>query len=240
MQQKTWIDFRLPNNDDRLWELFHENSKRRTFELELRSKSGEISGDAIYRHSLNPGVDHELSLDDLNKPGDTRHDNSILSLHALAALLVPAYGMIAMEDRPFRPVYSEGHCWPVELYLWHPGSGGLPQGLYYFNPERYTIVRMPKRTQDPLQFAVEFTGANEGVIVFVTAVFERSTHYFGERGYRYCLLEAGQVLANLHRLAEENNFVADTFMEFHDGRVNDFLGIDGVRHGALGVLSLTR
>jgi hypothetical protein len=174
--------------------LFHENSKRRTFELELRAGFEEEVQEPGLKKSLNVAARAEISLSHPLSPANDRinvdHEEGLLGLGQLAELLLSSYGAVHGEQESTRPIYSEGSRWPVELYCWHPGGDGVETGLYYFNPERHTIVLMPDQTKNTVQFALEYTDIKKGVVLFITALFKRSTGYFGERGYRYSCLEA--------------------------------------------------
>ena len=44
-------------------------------------------------------------------------------------------------------------------------------------------------------------GMTATILIFITALFERSTFKYQDRGYRYTLLEAGHVAQNLNLVA---------------------------------------
>jgi SagB-type dehydrogenase family enzyme len=54
------------------------------------------------------------------------------------------------------------------------------------------------------------------------------TWKFGERGYRYLLLDAGHICQNLYLAAEALGCGACAVGSFDDGELNSTLGLDGV------------
>lgn len=67
----------------------------------------------------------------------------------------------------------------------------------------------------------------------VDAVFERSTFKYGDRGYRYALLEAGHVAQNLNLAATALNYGCVNIGGFFDRKIDQFLGLDGLTHSTI-------
>ena len=67
---------------------------------------------------------------------------------------------------------------------------------------------------------------NANVLVFISAVFDRTLAKYGPRGYRYVLLEAGHLAQNLCLLAAERSLGSLCVGGFMDTRTNAFLGLD--------------
>src|SRR2546428_1581175 len=64
------------------------------------------------------------------------------------------------------------------------------------------------------------------VIILFSAVVERSMHKYGDRGYRYILLECGHAAQNICLAAAGMELGALPIGGFFDGYVADLLGID--------------
>jgi SagB-type dehydrogenase family enzyme len=63
-------------------------------------------------------------------------------------------------------------------------------------------------------------------VVFLSAVFDRTLHKYGPRGYRYILFEAGHVAQNACLLATERGLASLCVGGFIDARVNRLLELD--------------
>jgi SagB-type dehydrogenase family enzyme len=71
------------------------------------------------------------------------------------------------------------------------------------------------------------------LIILITAVFERSTIKYGDRGYRFALLEAGHVAQNINLVANALGLGSINLGGYFDRRADDFLGIDGLTHSTI-------
>ena len=76
------------------------------------------------------------------------------------------------------------------------------------------------------------------VALIFTAVFERTLKKYGPRGYRYVLFEAGHAAQNASLLAGESGVASVCVGGFRDGRLNEYLGLDGRSEAALYVVGL--
>ena len=71
------------------------------------------------------------------------------------------------------------------------------------------------------------------VLVFITAIFERSTFKYNDRGYRFVLLEAGHVAQNLNLAAHGLGFGYINLGGYYDRDIDEFLGLDGLNHSTV-------
>jgi SagB-type dehydrogenase family enzyme len=104
-----------------------------------------------------------------------------------------------------RPVPSGGGLYPLELYLVVRAVDGLVPGVYHYVAaahalERLRDVALPERFVTYL-FMNQAYFAEAALVAVLTAMPERSLWRYGERGYRYLLLEAGHVGQNLNLAA---------------------------------------
>jgi SagB-type dehydrogenase family enzyme len=140
-----------------------------------------------------------------------------------------------------RTAASAGGLYPIEVYLVATRVAGLPSGVYHYRPGELAITatrpdagEVSKALQslvlDPEQ-ARQAAGAH-----VLTARFERSTRKYGDRGYRYALIEAGEIaqILALGAAATETGMVSHG--AFYDSLANRLLGIDGLSESALVVL----
>lgn len=75
--------------------------------------------------------------------------------------------------------------------------------------------------------------------MFLVARPWRYMAFYGPRGYRATLLDAGRVLRHLETRAHELKIGIATAQQFYDARVDSFLGIDGVEASTVAVICLT-
>jgi SagB-type dehydrogenase family enzyme len=76
------------------------------------------------------------------------------------------------------------------------------------------------------------------LIVFITAIFERSIFKYGDRGYRFVFLEAGHVGQNINLVTNALGLGCTNIGGFFDRQIDDFLGIDGVTHSTIYMMAI--
>ncbi len=120
----------------------------------------------------------------------------------LAALAYGTFGhtSVGAVGLPTRPVPSAGGMYPLELYFLIRASSGLPPGVHHYHPyahglEHLRDVLLPSRYISYL-FMNQYWFAQAAAIAVITAVPRRCARKYGDRAYRYLLLEAGHVAQN--------------------------------------------
>ncbi|HEY5724051.1 MAG TPA: SagB/ThcOx family dehydrogenase [Allosphingosinicella sp.] len=156
-----------------------------------------------------------------------------LSLQQLAELLFLTLGC---HEENCRCVPSAGGLYPLELYVAASRVEGLPAGLYHYDPRAHALAAL--RDVDCMALisdAVFIPEATEGAaaVLLITAMFGRSKLKYGERAYRFALLEAGHGMQNILLVATALDLGACPVGGFIDDRLNDLLDIDGVEEAAL-------
>ena len=63
------------------------------------------------------------------------------------------------------------------------------------------------------------------MVVFITAMFQRSIFKYRNKGYRFCLLEAGHVAQNMNLAATGLGMGVIDLGGFFDRRVDALLGL---------------
>ncbi len=121
-----------------------------------------------------------------------------LSLAEISQLLWAAQG--TTDNRGFRTAPSAGALYPLEVHLVAGAVKGLLPGIYRYLPHEHRLIRVDegdKRTalaQAALGQSWVETGA--AVIVF-SAIYERTTRKYGDRGIRYVHMEVGHAAQNV-------------------------------------------
>ena len=142
----------------------------------------------------------------------------------LAAVLLMSAGVTAKSTVSLRAPASAGALYPAELYALCCGTGGIKDGLYHFAPKEPGLHRL---RSGPLSAAMAKLAGGEahGLWFAISAIFWRSLWKYRTRALRYCLLDAGHLLANLELSLAVCGLSARTVFDFPDSSLGVFLGL---------------
>ncbi len=167
-----------------------------------------------------------------------------LQLVELSQLLFAAQGITGRRGEKFlRAAPSAGATYPLETYVFVSRVSNLKQGLYHYVPDQHAleIVRTGDYTEKLGAACLGQSMPREAAVTIVlTAVPERTTAVYGERGMRYIHMEAGHVSQNICLEATSLGLGAVPVGAFYDQELNDLLGIDGKREISLYVNCIGR
>lgn len=243
-----------------VWSVFHENSK--TSRLEPALSDADVVARMKLLWDTLPYEGHdEVALPRGMPSLDPRLRDAIagrvtareiapaaMSLAQLATVLEAGYGVTRSNadgafPRPFRTVPSGGALYPLELYVHTSHVDGLTAGLHHFDPRAHAL-RLLQRGDCARQISEALVqpqlAVSVSALVFVTAIFERSVFKYGNRGYRFLLLEAGHVAQNINLVAAALGLGCVNIGGFFDRDVDRFLGLDGVCHSTLYLVGIGR
>jgi SagB-type dehydrogenase family enzyme len=135
------------------------------------------------------------------------------------------------------PVYrraapSAGALYAGEVYVLAERVLGLAPGLYAYQPLEHALVGLRKGPGlHRISAALESPASVEhaAAVVLLTNVFGRYTWKYGQRGYRYALLDSGHIGENLRLAAAGAGLSVASPLRFHDDALNELLGQDGRR-----------
>jgi SagB-type dehydrogenase family enzyme len=165
-----------------------------------------------------------------------------LTLAQLAAVLRAGYGVTATGPAglPLRSVPSGGALFPLDLYLGTLRVDGTPPCIWHYDPLRDVLEDVRALEAEQLRPLTPYPDVLVGAaaVVFVAATFWRSRFKYGQRGYRFALLEAGHVAQNVLLAATALSLASVPLGGFFDRQVNDLLELDGLHEAALYVLPL--
>ena len=130
-----------------------------------------------------------------------------------------------------RAAPSAGALYPAELYLAVRRVHGLEAGIYHYEVPDHALALLS--SGDPTDHLYEVCCAQEyareaGMTVLISAVVERAERKYGDRGYRYVLLDIGRLGQNLYLSCTALDLSFVTTCGFFDDEVADMLGINGV------------
>jgi SagB-type dehydrogenase family enzyme len=238
--------------EDLSWELFHENSKTSRF-LPMGSDEVILNHMASLWESLPydqypvcelpPASSVSMPIQEAIHARQTARclSPTPLTLDSVATLFHSAYGLTRdlREQgfpRPFRTVPSGGALYPLELYFYSAYVESLPVGIYHYNAsEHHLRFLLPGEHSGAIAGGLvqENLATDAALIVFITAIFERSIFKYGDRGYRFTLLEAGHVAQNFNLIATALGYGCVNIGGYFDRQIDDLLGLDGLTHSTI-------
>jgi len=174
----------------------------------------------------NSDVSIEQSL--LRRRSIRSYTDELLTLQELSQLLWAAQGVT--DPKGFRTAPSAGALYPLELYVVAGDVQDLSPGVYRYDPVEHELIRTMEgdKRLELADAAVwqDFVGEGAIVIVF-TAVYERTTVKYGDRGIRYVHMEAGHAAQNLCLQATAMDLGVVTIGAFYDEEVVELLNLPG-------------
>ena len=234
--------------DNKIFKLFHESSKQLSnipFE-ETQWPSAWVS-----THYKDYGLTKSLSLPKpenraqlftviADRMSQRVFKGGSISIAELSTILKYSCGELQFfkegnyftHGRKKRAYPSGGALFPLEVYiLTLKQSEGLPKGLYHYNVSGHALDVLPYTMGDEAHFPHFFSYEwvqNASAAVFFTCVFSRIVGKYGDRGYRYALLEAGHAGQNMYLASTELHIGCCGLGGTQDRRIERLLGLDGV------------
>jgi SagB-type dehydrogenase family enzyme len=126
------------------------------------------------------------------------YDNTPLSLEDVSQLLWAAQGITAHWGARTAP--SAGALYPLEVIVVVGNVGDLPAGAYRYDPNGHELVGIAVgdlRSQLASAALGQSAVRNAAIDVVFTAVYQRTTRKYGDRGIQYVHMEAGHAAQNL-------------------------------------------
>ena len=171
------------------------------------------------RRSYRDFADLELSLEELSK-----------ILHQSYGITGEMLGNVGF-GKDLRSAPSAGALYPAEIYIAIRKVSGVEPGIYHYNVPNHEIELMVPG--DPTDVIFEVCCRQEyvpkaSVVFLISGVLERTKLKYGERGYRYALLDIGHLGQNIYLSCTSLNLAIMTTCGFFDDMANKLLRIDGV------------
>jgi len=175
-----------------------------------------------------PRYDSDVSIEQslLNRRSIRSYTGEPLTLQELSQLLWATQGIT--DPRGFRTAPSAGGLYPLELYLVAGDVEDLISGVYWYKPDGHQLIKtMDGDSRAELaDAALAQSWVKDGAVsIVLTAVYERTTDKYGERGIRYIHMEAGHAAQNLCLQAIAMGLGTVTVGAFHDEQVTKLLNL---------------
>lgn len=147
------------------------------------------------------------------------YESKALNLQQLSNILWSAQGLTE-EDHGLRAVPSAGATYPLVVFV------AKSDGLFRYIPESHGLKQ--EMTEDIRRdIANAALGqsfiSDAGLVVIITALYERTTQRYGERGIRYVHIEAGHCAQNVHLEAVALGLGSVPVGAFNDDRLSTLL-----------------
>lgn len=180
----------------------------------------------------------ETSLSDVleNRRSSRIFSGTPILLKDLSYLLLYSSGIITIGsnvDDSRRSYPSAGARYPLEVYPLILREGyGINAGLYHYNVKEHLLEVILEK--DLKQWLLESTGNFKPIIkasaVFIiTGVLDRTRVKYGDRGYRYVLMEAGHMAQNILLLATNLGMASLAVGGYIDSKITEVLNLELVK-----------
>ncbi len=147
-----------------------------------------------------------------------------LTLAEVGQLLWAAQG--TTSSRGFRTAPSAGALYPLEIFVVVGNVTDLPSGVYRYHPNTHALG---KTSGGDLRQALRQSAlgqrclAEAPVVMVISAVYERTTAKYRERGVRYAMMEAGHAAQNIYLQAVSLEIGTVVIGAFQDKQVQSVL-----------------
>ena len=168
-----------------------------------------------------------------------------IPLAQIGALLDLALGVTGStgEAASLRAYPSAGALYPLETYLFALDCPPLEQFVFHHDPHRRALAHLapcpPPADLRRMIFADDLWEGAAAALV-LTGVFSRTQAKYGERGYRFVLLEAGHAAQNVLLAARSLGLSAAPIGGFCESALGAAMGLDARGESPVYVILLGR
>ena len=183
-------------------------------------KAGEAKDDRIKLPA--PRYESKTSLEKaLRERRSVREfKKETLTLSEISQLLWSAQGITASGG--LRTAPSAGALYPLEVYIIVGNVTNMKSGIYKYIPESHELVKViegDKRSELSKAALHKSPIKDAPAVIVFSAVYERTSGKYGERGIRYVQMEAGHAAQNILLQAVSLNLGAVVMGAFEDDKV---------------------
>ena len=173
----------------------------------------KVAGEQLTYKLPSPSLKGTVSVEETmaTRRSQRKFLNDGVTIENISQILWAAYGVTKPLDFPqtrggFRTAPSAGALYPLELYLLVGNIKGIEPGVYKYNAQNHSIIRViAKDVKKELAVA----SYNQKMIeaapacLFYSAIYSRMTKKYGERGReRYVCMDLGHSAQNVYLQAE--------------------------------------
>ncbi len=160
-----------------------------------------------------------------------------ITMFQLSQLLFSAQGTTGkIYGTPLRTAPSAGALYPFEIYVIANNVESLDQGIYHYGVLNHTLELVQygdfRKEITSAGLKQEMLGDSDAVFV-LSAIFDRTRHKYGERGFRYVYIEAGHISQNIYLQAVSLGLGSVSVGAFLDDKANQLIGVDGQKEAVI-------
>lgn len=146
-----------------------------------------------------PKYDGSISLEKaiLERRSVRDYKKDPLTLPEISQILWAAQGITGAG---YRTAPSAGALYPLEIYIVAGKVDLLPAGIYKYGPrkhELYSVAKGDGRTDLCNAALGQLSIKRAAAVLVISAVYERTSAKYGDRGIRYVHMEAGHAAQNI-------------------------------------------
>ena len=149
----------------------------------------------------------------------------IISINELSQLLRFSVGNKNHSERRYYP--SAGGRYPIETYILPLNSKNLQFGVYHYYIKSHSLEFLWKlRKQEILSCFNQPWIEDSSFPIVLTGYFWRNEVKYGDRGYRFTMMEIGHIAQNIYLLIESLGLGCCSIGGFVDEKINELLDIN--------------
>lgn len=158
------------------------------------------------------------------------HKNMSCNTEELTYILSNSCMAFRENERIRFPYPSAGALYTIDIYLICNQVKGITKGIYFYEPIGHDLVEI-KRILDFKEISSCFLNQSftkEDMFSFACIFVINSRRIeskYGDRGYRYALIETGHIAQNIYLTAKDMNMKAVAVGGFIDYKMNEILNI---------------
>lgn len=180
----------------------------------------------------------------LKRRSERNFSNSFLKLDEMETIIGLSAGInnINLENNlQVRSWPSAGARYTLELYIFSSNVNGLEKFSYHYNVKRNLLEKLFP-LENPSDFFVEVSGQewtkDAACIIAISSVFGRSRIKYGERGYRYSLIDCGHLGQNILLICTALGLKSCPIGGFLDSKLNESLELDGKNEAVIYLIAI--
>jgi len=175
-----------------------------------------------------PRCDSDVSVEEalLKRRSVRNYTDEALTLQEVSQLLWAAQGITDPSGKRTAP--SAGALYPLELYVVVGSVEDVAKGVYKYEPQQHELVRVLDGEQRKALAAAALNQqsiAQGAIDIVITAIYERTTRKYSDRGIRYVHMEAGHAAQNVYLQAVAMNLGMVIIGAFYDDQVKEVLNL---------------
>lgn len=231
------------------WEKFHQKTKFKKWKPLPEDKKIPESWTKVFFKEY-PRLDRFIlpvpeslgtsSLEEvlMNRKSTRISSKRPLTLEQISQLLYFSAGLrkTSVSQVGNRTYPSGGARYPLEIYVISQNSD-LPKGIYHYNLREHSLEVLLSHSKIDYSFNQPWI-KKVPILILITAIFERNTIKYGDRGYRHILQESGHMGQNFYLVSEALNLAVSGIGGYIDDDLHRLLDIDGVKESVVYIIGL--